>query len=227
MKLKNNQKKFLFASLVIICTGVLIASNYEVMRNHTESLSYKYVVIEKGKIPTRRGQVFAFKVYNNSQYNNEKPLNFIKLVGGLAGDEIEVRGGDIYFGENILRKDTKIDELTHEDFFHNFNLFRLIDPEKFKEKIKEKKITIVDTGVFVAGSLIGVVKPYSKKVEELINAKTDFDAYKFRLHAIESGKIPPHKFFAYTPHKDSFDSRYKEIGLIDEKDIIGTAVLTF
>ncbi len=222
MKLKNNQKKFLFASLVIICAGVLLASNYEVMRNHTESLPYKYVVLEKGKIPTKRGQVFAFKVHNNSQYHNEKPLNFIKLVGGIAGDEVEVRGGEVFFGENMLPHNQD-DTLTHDDLFHIINLAKLSDSEEFNKK----KITIVDKEVFVAGSLIGVVKPYAKKVEELIKAKTDFDAKKFRLHAIEPSKIPAHKFFAYTPHKDSFDSRYQEIGLIDEKDIIGTAVLTF
>jgi conjugal transfer pilin signal peptidase TrbI len=42
-----------------------------------------------------------------------------------------------------------------------------------------------------------------------------------------AGKIPAHKFFAYTPHIDSYDSRYKEIGLIDEKDIIGTAIFAW
>ncbi|MEI6806916.1 MAG: S26 family signal peptidase [Myxococcaceae bacterium] len=47
------------------------------------------------------------------------------------------------------------------------------------------------------------------------------------LHQVSEGKIPPHKFFAYTTHTDSYDSRYSEIGLIDEKDIIGTAVFVF
>lgn len=47
------------------------------------------------------------------------------------------------------------------------------------------------------------------------------------LHPISEGIIPPHKFFAYTTHSDSYDSRYSEIGLIDEKDIIGTAVFVF
>jgi len=47
------------------------------------------------------------------------------------------------------------------------------------------------------------------------------------LEALDSGIIPPHKFFAYAPHIDSYDSRYKEIGLIDEKNIIGTAIFTY
>ncbi len=44
---------------------------------------------------------------------------------------------------------------------------------------------------------------------------------------VSAGTIPPHKFFAYTPHKDSFDSRYNDLGLIDAKDIIGTAIVAF
>lgn len=47
------------------------------------------------------------------------------------------------------------------------------------------------------------------------------------LEMLDAGIIPEHFFFAYTTHKDSYDSRYKEIGLINEKDIIGTAVLAF
>jgi type IV secretory pathway protease TraF len=222
MQLKNNQKKFLFAGLIIICAGILLASNYQIMINHTESLPYKFVILEKRKIPTKRDQVFAFKVHNNIQYHNEKPLNFIKLVGGLPGDEIEVKGGEIFFDKKILPH-FQDDTLTHDDFFYTINLARLSNHEEFQTK----EITIIDKEVYVSGHLIGVAKPYSKKVEESIKVKPDFDAKKFRLHAIESGKIPSRKFFAYTPHKDSYDSRYQEIGLIDEKDIIGTAILTF
>ena len=47
------------------------------------------------------------------------------------------------------------------------------------------------------------------------------------LEMSDAGIIPEHFFFAYTTHKDSYDSRYKEIGLINEKDIIGTAVFAF
>lgn len=162
MKLKNNQKKFLFASLVILCSGLLLSTNYRIMENHTESLPYKYVVLAKGIIPTKHGQVFAFKVYNNAHYHNEKPLNFIKIVGGISGDKITIKA---------------------------------------------------EREVYVADRAIGFAKIHSKK--------------GVPLNIIEESIIPEHKFFAYTPHKDSFDSRYQEIGLIDEKDIIGTAILTF
>jgi type IV secretory pathway protease TraF len=67
--------------------------------------------------------------------------------------------------------------------------------------------------VFVGDKLIGVAKTHSLKGAP--------------LEIITSGVIPAHKFFAYTPHKDSFDSRYQDLGLVDEKDIIGTAIVAF
>lgn len=75
------------------------------------------------------------------------------------------------------------------------------------------QIKIREREVYVADRPIGYAKTQSKK--------------GIPLNITEETVIPEHKFFAYTPHKDSFDSRYQEIGLIDEKDIIGTAVLTF
>jgi conjugal transfer pilin signal peptidase TrbI len=38
-----------------------------------------------------------------------------------------------------------------------------------------------------------------------------------------SGLIPPDKYFVVTPHRDSFDSRYALVGLIDRKALIGKA----
>jgi len=70
-----------------------------------------------------------------------------------------------------------------------------------------------DRAVYVNEKLIGVAKTTSLK--------------GLPLEILPAGKIPPHKFFAYGTHKDSYDSRYKEIGLIDEKDIIGTAVFVY
>lgn len=75
------------------------------------------------------------------------------------------------------------------------------------------EIKINDRDFSVNDKFIGTAKTHSLKGEPLTMAK--------------AGVIPPHKFFAYTNHLDSFDSRYNEIGLIDEKDIIGTAVFAF
>jgi conjugal transfer pilin signal peptidase TrbI len=41
------------------------------------------------------------------------------------------------------------------------------------------------------------------------------------------GIIPAKNYFVYTAHKDSYDSRYEEIGLINETEIIGTATPIF
>lgn len=67
--------------------------------------------------------------------------------------------------------------------------------------------------VYIIGGLIAVAKAESLKGEPLT--------------MIDAGIIPTHKFFAYTKHKDSLDSRYQDLGLVDEKDIIGTAIATF
>lgn len=75
------------------------------------------------------------------------------------------------------------------------------------------EVKINDRDFSVNEKFIGTAKTHSLKGEPLAMAR--------------SGVIPPHKFFAYTNHVDSFDSRYNEIGLIDEKDIIGTAVFAF
>lgn len=47
------------------------------------------------------------------------------------------------------------------------------------------------------------------------------------LTPLQAQKIPAGKYFAYTPEFFSFDSRYQEIGLIDEKEIIGKAYALF
>jgi len=40
---------------------------------------------------------------------------------------------------------------------------------------------------------------------------------------IEEGTVPQGKYFVYAPHKNSFDSRYKEVGLVDDSDVLGIA----
>jgi conjugal transfer pilin signal peptidase TrbI len=94
-------------------------------------------------------------------------------------------------------------------------------PSQEKEFIKlaagfagdEIKVKLPEREVYVTERLIGLAKAYS--------------LMGLPLTMIEGGTIPPHKFFAYTPHKDSLDSRYQDLGLVDEKDIIGTAIATF
>ena len=44
------------------------------------------------------------------------------------------------------------------------------------------------------------------------------------LEPSTGGTIGNNQFFAWTPHPDSFDSRYSDIGLIDSKRVLGRAV---
>lgn len=216
-----------------LATGILIAfsamaaiwiipANFEIVPNYSESLPYKWVLVKKGLIPSKRDQVFVFYVRNNPQLGVEK-IKFIKLVGGLPGDDIEVKGGEVYY-DGIEAKDEK-NEL---DFYYGLSLAKFTHPQE----LEKRKVIIKDKEVKVGGNLIGVAKPFIKKFEDFLKGNLSLkdelkDQKNLRLHAISSGVIPSHQFFAYTPHKDSFDSRYQEIGLIDEKDIIGTAILTF
>ena len=119
-------------------------------------------MIAKNQIP-QKDQIFAFKAKDNPAYKAGEI--FIKIVGGVEGDEVIIKERDFY----INSKSTN----------------QFIGTAK-TQSLKGLPLTIADVGI-----------------------------------------IPPNHFFAYTTHQDSYDSRYKEIGLINAKDIIGTAVFAF
>ena len=75
-------------------------------------------------------------------------------------------------------------------------------------------ITIKDHDFYINNQRIGKAKEYALEGQKLTMASI-------------ACVIPKGKYFAYTSHKDSYDSKYQEIGLIDEKNIIGTAVVLF
>lgn len=58
---------------------------------------------------------------------------------------------------------------------------------------------------------------------QFIGAAKGFSLTGIPLESSEAGIIPPGKVFVWTPHHDSFDSRYKEIGWIDQDRFIGRA----
>jgi conjugal transfer pilin signal peptidase TrbI len=66
---------------------------------------------------------------------------------------------------------------------------------------------------FINGQKMGAYKPVSKEGMPLTKGF--------------SGVIPYGYYFVWTPHVDSFDSRYGEIGLIHEKAFIGSAERIF
>ena len=75
----------------------------------------------------------------------------------------------------------------------------------------------------VAGDLVTIQnQDIYLNQQYLLTAKTESKA-KRQLQTIQEVVIPAGKFFVYTPHPDSYDSRYAEIGLIDESNICGIA----
>ena len=66
---------------------------------------------------------------------------------------------------------------------------------------------------YINGEKIAVAKTHSLKGRSLQTGTV--------------GMIPKGKYFVWTPHIDSYDSRYDEIGLIDERTIIGVAYPLF
>lgn len=236
--MKKLNKKLAAGILIVFFAIVaiwVIPANFEIVPNYSESLPYKWVLVKKGLMPSKRDQVFVFYVRDNALLGVEK-IKFIKLVGGLQGDEVGKEGGVVLIDDKPVYRtlsdkcdtDKKSDlcELSYLHFFESsdpkanplreedswYRILKTDAPDVVAVR-KERKMKITDKKIFVAGREIGVIKAWSKKHEP--------------LGAIKSGIIPQGKYFAYTPHPDSYDSRYSQIGLIDEKDIIGTAILTF
>lgn len=72
------------------------------------------------------------------------------------------------------------------------------------------QVNVVEQDVYVDGVLVGQAKSHSKSGAKL---------------AITRNKIIPEKqYFVANAHVDSYDSRYSDFGLINEKDVIGVAI---
>jgi len=162
MKLKNKQIIITIIAFVLIISVASLKNRYLIIHNKSTSLSARWFVISKGKLP-QKDQIFAFKAKENPAYKTGEI--FIKIVGGIAGDKVITKERDFYI------------------------------PNQLGDKF------------------IGTAKAVSLKGQLLTMS--------------DSGIIPPHYYFAYTTHKDSYDSRYQQIGLVNETQIIGTAVLAF
>lgn len=71
-------------------------------------------------------------------------------------------------------------------------------------------VTHQDREIFVNGQSMGIAKPRSKG-----GRKLDINPF--------TGAIPKGYYYVYTPHKDSYDSRYADIGLVPVKEVRGKA----
>lgn len=57
-----------------------------------------------------------------------------------------------------------------------------------------------------------------------IGTALDFDSSRHRpLHMAPAGVIPAGHYFVWTPHPRSYDSRYADIGLVSDAQILGRA----
>ncbi len=97
-------------------------------------------------------------------------------------------------------------------YYHGKTMLKLVgglpgDEIKIKEVSKQSIL-------YVNQTVIGVIKERTLRGDSI--APTN-----------QIGIIPKGKIFAYTPHKDSYDSRYQEIGLIDAGSILGVAIAPF
>lgn len=96
-------------------------------------------------------------------------------------------------------------------------------PTAYKSKVKEvvgfsgdiisvKKANGI-THIYINEQNYGIIKEFSLKGEKLYPI----------VEANNSLVIPQGYYFVHTPHKDSYDSRYKAIGLIHKSQILGRA----
>jgi conjugal transfer pilin signal peptidase TrbI len=61
--------------------------------------------------------------------------------------------------------------------------------------------------VYVAGAMVGAAQPRNRFGEALPRTPP--------------GVIPPGHYFVATPHPDSYDSRYAEVGLVSDRQVAG------
>lgn len=127
--------------------------------NFTESLPWKVAIVKKWDHDVRRGDIVAFRWHGGGPY--PAGLTFTKVVRGVPGDSITVKGRVFY----------------------------------------------------VNGEMLATAKERSRKGVPLELGPT--------------GVLPPGRYFVWTPHVDSLDSRYAIGGWVDASAVIGKAVVVF
>lgn len=80
---------------------------------------------------------------------------------------------------------------------------------KIVKGVPGDEVTVQGQAIFINGNYIATAKTLSQDGQPLA--------------PIRQGTIPKAHYFVWTPHKDSYDSRYQSLGLIHEKDIVGVA----
>ena len=84
---------------------------------------------------------------------------------------------------------------------------------KYAAGLPGDRVTRQGLAYFVNGTPVGVAKTHTRQGRPLEPAET--------------GVLPSDCYYAYATHPDSFDSRYREVGCIQESRIIGRAYAVF
>lgn len=77
----------------------------------------------------------------------------------------------------------------------------------------------------VAGDKVSYLKPFMYINQHKIGRVLQRTKKGKSLHPGPTGIIPINKFYASAPHPHSFDSRYAELGWLDQSQIIGRAIV--
>ena len=84
---------------------------------------------------------------------------------------------------------------------------------KYVVGVEGDQITLNNNEIFINGRSLGIVK--QKSLTGQI------------LEGIKAKRVEKDRIFVWTPHEDSYDSRYKEINTIQHSSIIGQAYRVF
>lgn len=153
MRSKKLIKGLIYGALCASMLG-LVSLKYSLAVNIDDSSPYTLFLVKKGVKPTAVDEYIVFQPPLTSRFTNR----FVKMVGGMPGDEVKVVG---------------------DSFFVN--------------------------GVF-----LGVAK--------------DRDSQGRTVQKASGGVIPSGKYFIYSKKENSYDSKYAEIGLVSDNQLIGVAV---
>jgi conjugal transfer pilin signal peptidase TrbI len=152
--MRNKYIKVVLWTILPAVAIILIQSKFSILINTSESLPKKVFLLSKRSLPSKHGDYIVYELPNNKRFGDQK---FIKLVGGIEGQELVVK----------------------------------------------------DKNYYIDGKFLGVAK------------KSDASGISVELQP--EGIVPEGHYFAYTLHKDSYDSKYKEVGFISSSNVLGTA----
>ena len=109
----------------------------------------------------------------------------------------------IRFSKNVKRGDYITFVAPNGSYYQGLNITKKV------VGVSGDVITTQSNNVYVNGKFIANTKNKSKN--------------GIPLTIIKSGVIPKEHYFVWVKHKDSYDSRYQDIGLVNKKQIIGVS----